>query len=90
MMIKEDNKQTRKPIAVATYELWFLGNFCEAGIKCRGTFNYLLREAVQMMKDASETGLDFGEAEICSVSADGKDVETVWCSPMDIYKKVNR
>ena len=83
MMIKEDNKQ-------ATYELWFLGDFCESGVKCRSTFNSLLREAMQMMKDASETGLDFGGVEICAVSADGKEVETVWCSRMENYKKVDR
>ena len=83
MMIKEDNKQ-------ATYELWFLGDFCESGVKCRGTFNSLLREAMQMMKDASETGLDFGGVEICAVSADGKEVETVWETRMEFYKKVRR
>ncbi len=83
MMIKEDNRQ-------ATYELWFLGDFCESGVKCRGTFNSLLREAMDLMKDASEAGLNFGGVEITCVSADGKDVETVFASRMENFKKVNR
>ena len=80
--IKNDNQ-------TATYELWFLGDFCEEGVKCRETFNHLIREALQMRKDAAETGLDFGGVEICSVSPDGKDRETVFACRMENYIKDN-
>ena len=71
----------------ATYELWFLGDFCNSLVKCRKSFNELLREAMEMRKDAAEAGCDFGGVEICCVSSDGKNVETVFECRMENYKK---
>jgi len=71
MMIKEDNKQ-------ATYELWYLGDMCNSLPKCRESFNEMLIDASELMRCGREAGLTVGGIEICCVSADGNDVETVW------------
>ena len=71
MMIKEDNKQ-------ATYELWYLGDRCHSRVKRRESFNAMLIDAGELMYHGRKAGLTVGGIEICCVSADGKDIETVW------------
>ena len=71
MIIKENDKR-------ATYELWFLGDMCNSRVKGRETFNKLLIDAGELMRCGREAGLTVGGIEICCVSADGCDVETVW------------
>ena len=84
MMIKEDNKQ-------ATYELWFLGDFHESGVKGRETFNSFLVEAGSLLQIASEEKIGWwGSVEIVEVSPDGKIVESVWSMNVDEFEKLNR
>jgi hypothetical protein len=72
MIIETDMKE--KP----TYELWYLGDRCNSLVKCRESFNKLLIDAAELMRCGREAGLSVGGIEICCVSADGRDVETVW------------
>ena len=83
MMIKEDNKQ-------ATYELWFLGDFHESGVKGRETFDRFLVEAGSLLQIASEEKILVGGVEIAEVSPDGKIVESVWSMNVDEFEKVRR
>ena len=69
-----DKADRRKP----TYELWYLGDRCNSLVKCRESFNKLLIDAAELMRCGREAGLSVGGIEICCVSADGRDVETVW------------
>ena len=71
-MIKTDMKN--KP----TYELWYLGDMCNSLVKSRGSFNKMLIDAGELMRCGREAELSVGGIEICCVSADGKDIETVW------------
>ena len=70
MMIKEDMKPT--------YELWYLGDMCNSRVKCRESYNAMLIAAGELMYHGRKAGLTVGGIEICCVSADGKDIETVW------------
>ena len=79
MMIKEDMKPT--------YELWYLGDRCNSRVKCRESFNALLIDAGELMYHGRKAGLTVGGIEICCVSADGKDIETVW--DYNFAEKVN-
>ena len=84
MMIKEDNKQ-------ATYELWFLGDFHESGVKGRETFDRFLVEAGSLLQIASEERVGWwGGVEIVEVSPDSKIVESVWSMNVDEFEKLNR
>ena len=70
MMIETDNKRT--------YELWYLGDMCNSRVVSRDSFNTMLIDAAELMRCGREAGLSVGGIEICCVSADGCDVETVW------------
>ncbi|MAF43307.1 MAG: hypothetical protein CMI54_03930 [Parcubacteria group bacterium] len=71
MRVKEDNRQ-------ATYELWYLGDVFDSRVKSRESYNELLIDAFELMRCGREAGLTVGGIEIFCVSADGKDIETVW------------
>jgi len=75
-----------------TYELWYLGDRCNSLVKCRESFNKLLIDAGELAWCGREAGLTVGGIEICCVSADGNDVETVWSHNHadDKKKKVTR
>ena len=62
----------------ATYELWFLGDVFNSRVKCRKSLNELLVEAGELISHGREEGLTVGGVEIICVSADSKDIETVW------------
>ena len=85
MMIMKDND---KP----TYELWYLGDMCNSLVKCRKSFNRMLIDGYELMRCGREAGLTSGGIEICCVSADGTEKETVWSHNHadDKKKKVNR
>ena len=83
MMIKEDKRQ-------ATYELWYLGDFYESGVKGRETFDRFLVEAGSLLQIASEEKILVGGVEIVEVSPDGKIVESVWSMNVDEFEKLNR
>ena len=84
MMIKEDKRQ-------ATYELWFLGDFHESGVKGRETFDSFLVKAGSLLQIASEERVGWwGGVEIVEVSPDGKIVESVWSMNVDEFEKLNR
>ena len=74
MIIKTDMIENEKP----TYELWYLGDRCNSLVKCRKSFDTMLIDAAELMRCGREAGLTVGGIEICCVSADGKDIETVW------------
>ena len=74
MIIETDMKENNKP----TYELWYLGDVCNSLVKCRTSFNTMLIDAAELMRCGREAGLTVGGIEICCVSADGTEKETVW------------
>ena len=74
----------------ATYELWFLGDVFNSRVKCRKSLNELLIEAGELIEHSREAGLTVGGIEIICVSADSKDIETVWDYNLADGKKVNR
>ena len=61
-----------------TYELWYLGDRCHSRVKCRESFNAMLIDAGELMRCGRDHGLTVGGIEICCVSADGYDIETVF------------
>jgi len=61
-----------------TYELWYLGDIFNSRVKCRESLNGLLIEARELIVQGREAGLTVGGIEICCVSADGLDIETVF------------
>ena len=83
MMIKEDNRQ-------ATYELWFLGDVFNSRVKCRNSFDALLKEAHECLQHAVDAKLVVGGVEIIEVSPDGRVVDSVWSMNVDEFEKVNR
>ena len=84
MIMKENDKPT--------YELWYLGDMCNSRVVCRESFDTMLVDAAELMRCGREAGLTIGGIEICRVSADGNDMETVWSHNHadDKKKKVNR
>ena len=82
MMIKEDNKQ-------ATYELWFLGDVHDCGIKNRETFTAFLVTAGSLMQQGIDAGLQIGGVEITEVNRLGFR-NSVWSMNIDEFKKFNR
>ena len=83
MKIKEDKRQ-------ATYELWYLGDFYESGVKGRETFDRFLVEAGSLLQICTDEKISVGGVEIVEVSPDGKIVESVWSMNVDEFEKVNR
>ena len=83
MRVKEDNKRT-------AYELWFLGDVHDRGVKNRETFTAFLVTAGALMQQGIDAGLQVGGVEICEVSPDGRIVDSVWSMNIDEFKKVNR
>ena len=83
MRVKEDNKQ-------ATYELWFLGDVFNSRVKCRSSFDDLLKEAHECLQHAVDAKLVVGGVEIIEVSPDGRVVDSVWSMNVDEFEKVNR
>ncbi len=81
-MLKMTEKQK------ATYELWFLGDVFNSRVKCRESLNTLLVEAGELIATGRQEGLGVGGVEIICVSADGRDIETVW--DFNFAEKVNR
>tara|TARA_Y100000296_G_scaffold86129_1_gene124751 strand:+ start:969 stop:1214 length:246 start_codon:yes stop_codon:yes gene_type:complete len=65
-----------------TYELWFLGDFCEEGPKNRTTYNNFLVKAFELLRCGKEAGLTVGGVEIFVRNRDhGRrhgDAETVF------------
>jgi len=61
-----------------TYELWFLGDTFNSRVKCRESLNELLVQAGELIVTGRQEGLSVGGVEICCVSADGNNVETVF------------
>ena len=86
-MIMTDNN---KP----TYELFFLGDHVGHGPKNRGTLDWLLKEAHQLLKDAAAVGGVIGEAEIFvrhnSDTGAYENGETVWSMSLNEYKRAIR
>ena len=83
MMIKEDNKR-------AAYELWFLGDIHDRGLKGRETFDRFLVQAGSLLQICRDEKISVGGVEIVEVSPDGKIVESVWSMNVDEFEKVNR
>ena len=83
MMIKEDKRQ-------ATYELWFLGDFHESGVKGRETFDSFLVKAGSLLQICRDEKISVGGVEIVEVSPDGRIVDSVWSMNVDEFEKVNR
>jgi len=70
MIMKEESKRT--------YELWYLGDRCNSLVVCRDSLNKMLIDAGELMYHGRKAGLTSGGIEICCVSADGTEKETVW------------
>ena len=51
---------------------------CNSLVVSRKSFNKMLIDAGELMRCGREAGLTSGGIEICCVSADGNNVETVW------------
>ena len=83
MMIKEDNKRT-------AYELWFLGDIHDRGVKSRETFNRFLVEAGSLLRIAIDENILVGGVEIVEVSPDSRDMDSVWSMNVDEFEKVSR
>ena len=73
----------------ATYELWFLGDVYESGVKTRETFNRFLVEAGSLLRIAIDEKILVGGVEIVEVSPDGRVVDSVWSMNVDEFEKVN-
>ncbi len=84
MMIKEDNKRT-------AYELWFLGDVHDRGIKNRETFTAFLVTAGSLMQQGIDAGLQVGGVEITEVdTSTDRVIDSVWSMNIDEFKKFNR
>jgi hypothetical protein len=74
----------------ATYELWFLGDVYESGVKTRETFNRFLVEAGSLLRIAIDEKILVGGVEIVEVSPDSRDMDSVWSMNVDEFEKVSR
>tara|TARA_Y100001973_G_scaffold79989_1_gene117616 strand:+ start:90 stop:341 length:252 start_codon:yes stop_codon:yes gene_type:complete len=83
MMIKEDNKRT-------AYELWFLGDIHDRGLKGRETFDRFLVEAGSLLQICRDEKISVGGVEIVEVDMDGNILESVWSMNVDEFEKVSR
>ena len=82
MMIKEDKRQ-------ATYELWYLGDFHESGVKGRETFDRFLVEAGSLLQICRDEKISVGGVEITEVNSLGFR-NSVWSMNVDEFEKLNR
>ncbi len=73
---------------MTTYELWYLGDFYESGVKNRETFNSFLIEAGSLMRQGVDAGLQIGGVEICEVNESGRIVDSVWSMNICEFKKL--
>ena len=83
MIMKENDKRT-------AYEIWFLGDIHDRGLKSRETFTSFLVEAGSLMRQGVEAGLQVGGVEIVEADMDGSILESVWSMNIDEFKKVSR
>ena len=83
-------KQRDEVADVLTYELWYLGDIYDRGVKNRETLNSFLIEAGSLMRQGIDAGLQVGGVEICEVNTDGRIVDSVWSMNIDEFKKVSR
>ena len=83
MMIKEDKRQ-------ATYELWYLGDFYESGVKSRETYDEFLGYAADLLQLSIDEKLMLASVEIVEVDYSGRIVDSVWSMNSDEFEKVNR
>ena len=67
-----------------TYELWFMGDFFREGKHNRETYQSMIDEGLQMLKDSVAVGGNWGSAEICSRLGHGAD--TAWEMNHDQFK----
>ena len=74
---------------VRAYELWYLGDIYDRGVKNSETFNGFLIEAGSLMRQGIDAGLQVGGVEICEVN-NGKIVDSAWSMNIDEFKKVSR
>ena len=72
------------------YELWYLGDVYDRGVKSRATFTAFLIEAGSLMRQGVDAGLQVGGVEICEVNGSGRIVDSVWSMNIDEFKKVSR
>ncbi|MBC8395105.1 MAG: hypothetical protein H8E05_00245 [Bacteroidetes bacterium] len=83
-MKNEDNKRT-------AYELWYLGDVHDRGIKNRETFTTFLATAGALMQQGIDIGLQVGGVEITEVdTSTGRVIDSVWSMNIDEFKKVGR
>ena len=80
----------RATMGKSAYELWYLGDIYDRGVKNRETFNSFLIEAGSLMRQGIDAGLQIGGVEICEVNMDGRIVDSVWSMNIDEFKKVSR
>ena len=71
------------------YELWFLGDIHDRGIKNRETFTAFLVTAGSLMQQGIDAGLQIGGVEITEESGLGFR-NSVWSMNIDEFKKFNR
>ena len=84
MMIKEDKRQ-------ATYELWYLGDFHESGVKGRETFDSFLVKAGSLLQICRDEKIGWwGGVEIVEVDMDGNILESIWSMNVDEFEKITR
>jgi hypothetical protein len=74
----------------SAYELWYLGDIYDRGVKNRETFNSFLIEAGSLMRLGLQAGLQIGGVEIAEVDASGRVIDSVWSMNIDEFKKVSR
>ena len=87
-MAKEDNKSAN-PQRTA-YELWFLGDFYDRGVKNRETYDHFLITAGALMQRSVDADLQVGGVEITVVDIDAdRVIDSVWSMNIDEFKKVS-
>jgi hypothetical protein len=83
MMIKEDEGRT-------AYELWYLGDIYDRGLKGRETFHKFLLEAGSLLQICVDEKIAVGGVEIVEVDMDGNILESIWSMNVDEFEKITR
>ena len=83
-MSMTNNKRT------AAYELYYLGDIYDRGLKNRETFTNFLVEAGSLLQICRDEKISVGGVEIVEVDMDGNILESVWSMNVDEFEKVNR